>query len=79
MRNMVMGNSWPSQRRYSNRRLPMACKPHGAAQAATRTDVRRHNSQNVCSYLLHTFAVVSLYTEDAEPPRKQAEATGASV
>jgi hypothetical protein len=43
----------------------MACKPHGAAQAATRTNVRRHNSQNAYSYLLDASAVVPLYAEDA--------------
>ena len=43
----------------------MTRKPHGAARAATRTNVRQHNSQNVCSYLLNTSAVVLLYAEDA--------------
>ena len=32
-----------------------------------KTNVMRYNSQNVCSYLLNTYAVVSLYAEDAAP------------
>jgi len=58
---------------------PMTISRAAEQQGGSRTNVRRHNTQNVCSYLLHTFAVVPLYAEDAEPPRKQAEATGASV
>lgn len=33
----------------------------------SKKNVRQHNSQNVYSYLLDTYAVVLLYAEDAEP------------
>jgi hypothetical protein len=46
------GNRWPASREAQH-------------PAATRTNVRRHNSQNVCSYLLNASAVVPLYAEDA--------------
>ncbi len=56
--------------------------PMAASAASTRllffgakTNVRQHNSQNVYSYLLDTYAVVLLYAEDAEPNRKPVKPT----
>ena len=40
-----------------------------------KTNVRQHNSQNVYSYLLDTYAVVLLYAEDAEPNREPVKPT----
>jgi len=48
---------------------PMACCQRFEALPSfgAKTNVTRYNSQNVCSYLLNTYAVVSLYAEDAAP------------
>jgi hypothetical protein len=62
---MVLLHLWSSVKRCHRRREPMTRKPHGAAQTATRTNIGHDNSQNVCSYLLNTSAVVLLYAEDA--------------
>ena len=57
--------------------------PMAAIAASTRllffgakTNVRQHNSQNVCSYLLNTSAVVLLYAEDAAPNRIDTKSLG---
>jgi hypothetical protein len=50
MRIMVMGNSWPSQRRHSNRRQPMACTPHGAASGGDKDERKATQLAKTYSY-----------------------------